>query len=66
MRLGDFLTSNDHQELNYVDSVERKSLKNLAVNSMIGLLSLITAQYIYGYQFRIQRGAMTIHEFLAF
>ena len=31
MRLGDFLASKDLQELNYVDSVERKSLKNLAV-----------------------------------
>jgi hypothetical protein len=42
MRLGDFLASKDLQELNYVDSVERKSLKNLAViipNGMIGLSS---------------------------
>ncbi len=42
MRLGDFLASKDLQELNYVDSVEGKSLKNLAViipNGMIGLSS---------------------------
>ncbi len=40
MRLGDFLTNKDLQNLNYVDSMERKSLKNLAVSIPNGMICL--------------------------
>ncbi len=40
MRLGDFLANKDLQKLNYVDSVERKSLKNPAVSIPNGMICL--------------------------
>ncbi len=59
----------DLQEVNNVDMFERKSLKNLAVtnlNGMICLSSWISAQHIYGNQFWVQLVAMPIHKLLAF
>ncbi len=38
MRLGDFLANKDLHTLNYVDSVERESLKNLAVSIANGMI----------------------------
>lgn len=65
MRLGDFLASKDLQELNYVDSVERKRKRKIWQSSYDWSFFMNYRSAFLWISVQ-DSGAMTIHEFLVF